>query len=104
MCIPIYRWRCPKCKKTVGVLPDFLAPYLHHFTEVRGSCVRSYLEGATIEEAAEQAGVEARTVSRWVARVRRLLNGAVSLVSKLVAGLTVMVTWPMVKVEGARRG
>lgn len=102
MCIRIYRWRCPKCGRTCGVLPDFLAPYLPHLTEVRESCVRSHLEGATIEEAAEEAGVDARTVSRWVARARHLLDGAVSLVSKLVAGLTVIVTWPRVKAEGTR--
>jgi len=100
--VPIYRWRCPKCKKTHGVLPDFLAPYLHHVTEVRESCIRSYSEGATIEEVAEEAGVDARTVSRWVARARRVLGGVVSLVSNLVAELTTMVTWPKVKAEGTR--
>ena len=98
--VPIYWWRCPKRKKTRGVLPDFLAPYLHHVTEVRESCIRSYSEGAPVEQAAEEAGVDARTISRWVARARRVLDGVVSLVSNLVAELTTIVTWPKVKAEG----
>lgn len=94
ICILVYRWRCPKCGKTSGVLPDFLAPYLHHIVEVRESCVRSHLEGVTIEKAAEQVGVDARTVSRWMARARRVLDSAVSLISNLIARLTIMVPWP----------
>ncbi|NPV81928.1 MAG: hypothetical protein HPY52_16980 [Firmicutes bacterium] len=83
-------------------MPDFLAPYLHYLTEVRESCIRSHLEGATIEGAAEDAGVDARTVSRWVAHTKHLLDKAVSLVSNLVARLTVMVTWPKVKAGGEK--
>ena len=102
MRILIYRWRCPECETTRGVLPDFLAPYLHHVTEVRESCILSYSEGSTVEQAAERVGIEVRTASRWLARVRRALDAAVSLLSNLVAELTTMVTWPKVKVEGTR--
>lgn len=102
--IPVYRWRCPKCGKTSGVLPDFLAPYLRHPTQTRESCLQSHLEGSTIEKAAEQAGVEVRSASRWIARVKRILDGAISLVSRLIADLTIMVIWPRPRasVKGAR--
>ncbi|HHV62228.1 MAG TPA: hypothetical protein GXX51_06280 [Firmicutes bacterium] len=84
--IPIYRWRCPKCKRTCGVLPDFLAPHLTHTTNVREGCVRSYSDGSTLEKACEQAGVDVRTASRWIKRIRTLLDDAISLTLKLVAG------------------
>jgi hypothetical protein len=33
--IPIYRWYCPSCGKTVSLLPDFLIPWARFVTTVR---------------------------------------------------------------------
>lgn len=101
--VPVYRWRCPGCHKTCGVLPDFLSPYLPHITQVREACVRLYSKGQTVEEVAEDAGVEPRTVSRWVNRVARALEGAIPLISQMVARLPVMIHWPRAQVR-SRKG
>jgi len=93
---------CPGCHKTCGVLPDFLSPYLPHITQVREACVRLYSKGQTVEEVAEDAGVEPRTVSRWVNRVARALEGAIPLISQMVARLPVMIHWPRAQVRSRK--
>lgn len=59
---------------------NFFAPYLPHIAKVREDCVRSYSEGSTLEETAEQAGVDVRTASRWIKRVRPLLDNTISFI------------------------
>jgi hypothetical protein len=71
--IPIYRWRCPGCRGTVSVLPDFLAPYARVVSVVREGVVRRYLRGWPVARIAARAcgvavsGLSDRTVTRWLA-------------------------------------
>lgn len=38
--IPIHRWHCPRCQKTVSVLPDLLVPYGRFVNNLREQAVR----------------------------------------------------------------
>ncbi|WP_425622230.1 DUF6431 domain-containing protein [Desulforudis sp. Tu-874] len=45
--VPVYRWYCPRCKKTVSLLPDFLVPYGRFINIVREKAVRLVVGGKT---------------------------------------------------------
>lgn len=75
--VPIYRWRCAQCKGTVAVLPDFLAPYEQFVSLVREGVMRRYVHGRSVAEITRRAcragasELSARTVTRWLAAVRK---------------------------------
>lgn len=78
--IPIYRWCCPECGKTVSVLPDFLAPYAQFVSLIREGVVRRHVGGWTVVRIAEHAcgagagGLSMRTVTRWLSKARRVAS------------------------------
>jgi hypothetical protein len=76
--IPILRVKCPLCKKTHAVLPEFLSPYKHYSQEVHQSVIEQVVEQTTSVERVEIRGKEASrvwpaidTMRRWVRRYRR---------------------------------
>jgi hypothetical protein len=72
--IPIYRWKCPKCGRTVSVLPDFLKPYARFLSLLREKAVWRRLGGwqwARIALAVSSPAVSVvsvRTLLRWFKR------------------------------------
>lgn len=74
--IPIYRWRCPGCRCTAAVLPDFLKPYAQFVSLVREGVLRRWVRKWPVVRIAARAcsvaagGVSERTVARWLAKVR----------------------------------
>jgi len=45
-CVPfVNRMLCKRCRRTMAVLPHFLAPYQRHRSEVREDVVRRWAEG-----------------------------------------------------------
>lgn len=72
--IPIYRWRCPQCKKTLTVLPDFLKPYARFLALLREKAVWRRLAGWSWERIARAVSspavsiVSVRTLLRWFKR------------------------------------
>lgn len=73
--VPIYRWRCPGCGRTVSVLPDFLVPYAQFVSLVREGVMRRRLRGLALAGIANRtyggavSGLSVRTVARWLAKV-----------------------------------
>jgi hypothetical protein len=68
--IPIYRWCCPTCGKTLAVLPDFMVPYVHFVTTVREEAIHRKQQGMSNERIAEgvvvsSVHVSPCTIKRW---------------------------------------
>lgn len=68
--IPIYRWLCPDCGKTVSLLPDFLVPWARFTTWVREAAMARKRQGRSFRSIAETVtlpiiGVSPTTVKRW---------------------------------------
>lgn len=71
--IPIYRWFCPACKKTLSLLPDFLILRARHATIVREATVQRRMKGQSfsqiVESITSRAVMVSRcTVKRWYKR------------------------------------
>lgn len=70
LCIPIYRWLCPKCGTTVSLLPDFLVPWARCATWIREGAIRRKHLGQSFRRIAEtvispRIGLSPRTIKRW---------------------------------------
>lgn len=68
--IPIYRWSCTACRKTLTVLPDFLIPWARFATTVRESVILRRLQGQSLSQiiqgvASFVIGISVATVKRW---------------------------------------
>ncbi len=69
--LPIYRWRCPACGRTVSVLPDFLAPWKHFVVSVREAALKRRQLGQSFRKIARGVasaaigGIHPKTVKRW---------------------------------------
>lgn len=68
--IPIYRWLCPNCRKTVSLLPDFLIPWARFTTWTREAAISRKRKGISWRRIAETTatpsiGLSPRTVKRW---------------------------------------
>jgi hypothetical protein len=72
--LPIYRWRCPICGRTVSVLPDFLAPWGHFVIPVREAAMKRRQLGQSFRKIARGVasaaigGIHPKTVKRWWTR------------------------------------
>jgi len=79
--IPVYRWRCPRCRVTVSLLPDFLKPYARFLSLLREKAVWRRAAGWPWERIAHAVSsvavsvVSVRTLLRWW---RRMLDWATS--------------------------
>jgi hypothetical protein len=69
--VPIYRWRCPLCGKTVSVLPDFLSSRARFVTPVREATIKPRQLGQSFAKiaggvaSASIGGIHPKTVKRW---------------------------------------
>jgi hypothetical protein len=69
--LPIYRWRCPVCGKTISILPDFLSPRVRFVTPVREAAIKrrqfgqSFAKIAVGVASAAVGGIHPKTVKRW---------------------------------------
>jgi len=79
--IPVYRWHCPQCRKTVSVLPDFLKPYARFLSLLREKAVWRRLAGWQWERIALAVSstavsvVSVRTLLRWFKRAVAWASG-----------------------------
>jgi hypothetical protein len=79
--IPIYRWRCPKCRHTVSLLPDFLKPYARFLSLLREKAVWRRAAGwawdriALAVSSAAVSVVSIRTLLRWWQSMLRWAHG-----------------------------
>lgn len=68
--IPVYRWLCPNCRKTVSLLPDFLIPWARFTTWTREAAISRKRNGFSWRRITEtiatpNIGLSPRTVKRW---------------------------------------
>lgn len=68
--IPIYRWCCPKCHRTLSLLPDFLVPWARFWTPVREAACLQRIQGKSFKRIATdlvstQLEISRTTVKRW---------------------------------------
>ncbi len=88
--IPIYRWYCPSCKKTLSLLPDFLIPWARYTTVMREIAVRRKMEGKSFAQIADlisskAVAVSRCTVKRWYKRhLRQVEKVSLWLCKKLI--------------------
>jgi len=79
--IPVYRWKCPHCGRTVSLLPDFLKPYARFLSLLREKAVWRRLAGWQWERIARAVSspavsiVSVRTLLRWFARAAAWASG-----------------------------
>jgi len=79
--IPVYRWKCPDCGRTISLLPDFLKPYARFLSLLREKAVWRRLAGWQWERIAQAVStpavstVSVRTLLRWFARAANWATG-----------------------------
>ncbi|XJZ27747.1 hypothetical protein ACF5W4_02545 [Bacillota bacterium Lsc_1132] len=72
--IPIYRWYCPLCGKTVSLFPDFLIPWARVVTTVREAVFNRRKKGISFKKISQNivsptiGGISTTTVKRWWSR------------------------------------
>jgi hypothetical protein len=72
--IPIYRWYCPLCGKTVSLFPDFLIPWARVVTTVREAAFNRRKKGISFVKISKNiispsiGGISTDTIKRWWCR------------------------------------
>lgn len=86
--IRICRYLCRLCRRTVSLLPEFLLPYLRFSIPLVGRFLKArLLEGQTLKDSAESAGLAGMPYQRGQHWIRRFLKQA-ALVAAALAALT----------------
>lgn len=90
--IPIRRYLCRLCRRTVSLLPDFVLPYLRHsILIVSLFLVSRLLAGRSLEEAGKQSfqpGMPYQRGQFWVRRFRQQAEGLCAALASLTAAVT----------------
>lgn len=69
--IPIYRWYCPLCGKTISLFPNFLIPWARVVTTSREAAFNRRRKGDSFEKISKSivspaiGGISATTIKRW---------------------------------------
>lgn len=89
--IPIYRWICSSCSKTISLLPDFLSPYKVFIGWIQESLFyRHFVRGesySTIHPSLvlQQAGsISFRTLKRWCADWKMRIESSFQTLTKRI--------------------
>jgi transposase-like protein len=67
--VRVIQMRCKVCKKTVVVLPSFLAPYQRVISATREAIVKLWQLGTSLRCLDQRTNYSRRTIGRWVKRV-----------------------------------
>ncbi len=90
--IPVRRYLCRLCRRTVSLLPDFVLPYLRNSTVVISLfLVSRLLAGGSLGEAAQaalQPGMPYQRGQFWVRRFRKQAAGLCAALASLTAVVT----------------
>jgi transposase-like protein len=65
--IPIPRFLCPNCKKTMSVLPECIAPRRWYIWKKQQEAILLFLSGMKIRSIAKKVMSSRSTISRWIA-------------------------------------
>jgi len=69
--LPVYRFMCPDCRKTMSLLPAFVEPHHQSAIDVKEAALRAAAEGCSLAEIAEASknyaggGYNEKTIQRW---------------------------------------
>jgi hypothetical protein len=89
--LPIRRYLCRVCRRTVSLLPDFVLPYLRHSTVIISLfLVSRLLIGGSLAEAAQaafQPGMPYQRGQFWVRRFRKQAAGLCAALVSLTAAV-----------------
>lgn len=72
--VPIYRWYCPSCGKTISLFPDFLIPWARVVTSVREAAFKRRKQGISFKNISKSivsqsiGGISSTTIKRWWSR------------------------------------
>ena len=81
--IKIRRLRCPKCRRSHGILPWFLAPHRPGLMILVDRAFRLRLKGYSWYRLADAMGqVSLRTLQRWIHRISKVAGRAVAILSR----------------------
>lgn len=80
--IPIYRFRCPRCKKTHSLIPAFSTPYSPYAPYVREGLIRKYLWGEPLSSFPSPGNL-----MRWLKSASLKARSALIALSELVLRL-----------------
>ena len=84
--IPIRRYLCLLCRRTVSLLPEFALPYLRSSVSVIGTFLATrLLQGRTLQQAARAASQPDMPYQRGQFWIRRFQKQAAALCAALVA-------------------
>ena len=90
--IPVRRYLCHLCRRTVSLLPDFVLPYLRNSTVIISLfLVSRLLAGGSSREAAQaafQPGMRYQRGQFWVRRFRKQATGLCAALVSLTAAVT----------------
>jgi Domain of unknown function (DUF6431) len=90
--IPVRRYLCRLCRRTVSRLPDFVLPYLRHSILIVGLfLVSRLLARRSLREAAQaafQPGMPYQRGQFWVRRFRKQAAGLCAALASLTAAVT----------------
>jgi transposase-like protein len=90
--IPVRRYLCRLCRRTVSRLPDFVLPYLRHSIIIIGLfLVSRLLATRSLREAAQaafQPGMPYQRGQFWVRRFRKQAAGLCAALASLTAAVT----------------
>lgn len=100
--IPVRRYLCLLCRRTVSLLPEFVLPYLRCSVSVIGSFLTArLLQGGTLLEAARAASQPAMPYQRGQFWIRRFHQQVVALCAALAA-LTAVLPAPNLSTRALR--
>ncbi len=89
--ICVRRYLCPRCRRTVSLLPEFALPYLRSSVSVIGAFLTArLLQGRTLREAARAAGQPAMPYQRgqfWIRRFQKQVEALCAALTVLIAAL-----------------
>lgn len=90
--IPVRRYLCRLCRRTVSLLPDFVLPYLRNSTIIISLfLVSRLLAGGSLRQAAQaafQPGMPYQRGQFWVRRFRKQAAGLCAALVSLTAAVT----------------
>jgi Domain of unknown function (DUF6431) len=90
--IPVRRYLCRLCRRTVSLLPDFLLPYLRHSIVIISLFLVSRLLAARrlgeAAQAAFQPGMPYQRGQFWVRRFRKQADGLCAALASLTGAVT----------------
>jgi len=67
--IPIYRFRCPDCKRTCSTLPECIPPRRWYIWKIQQAAILLYFANGSFEATSKEVIPSGQTIRRWFSRL-----------------------------------